>query len=59
MLGMTTNDPNLKCGIDGCQLIGMGTCHWDNCCLRDKKKGGCGKRVCEQHRYHSPNIIVV
>ena len=56
-LGMTT-DPSLKCHFEDCQMIGMGHCHWDNCCLLSKKTGGCGKRVCQAHRYY-PHIVRV
>ena len=57
MPGMAcTSDPALKCHIDGCQMIGIGICHWDNCCLLTKNKGGCGGRVCEMHRFR-PHIV--
>ena len=44
-----TNDPTLQCHIEECCFLGSNTCRWDNCCMRSKRVGGCGKRYCNAH----------
>ena len=47
----TTSDRKLKCYYPNCNYVGSGVCKWNNCCLRSKKRGGCGRRYCHTHKY--------
>ena len=46
-----TDDKSIQCYFDDCRFIGKFTCRWNNMCCRSKKHGGCGQRICAQHRY--------
>ena len=52
-----TSNPALKCFINDCNYVGTGICKWNNCCLRKKKRNGCGRRYCYNHKNDKTQVI--
>ena len=44
-------DPSRQCYIESCINVADRICEYSNCWCRGKKKGGCTRKFCDEHRF--------